>query len=71
MKGNRRIMHFDSGLLHSERAFSIIKMRVAIAIENFFNTRTVIGVHNIHLISQRKYSNSKFLKAIKLSFVNI
>lgn len=64
-------MHFDSGLLHSETAFSIIKMRVVIAIEIFFNSKTVIGVHNIHLISHRKYSNSKFLKAIKLSFVNV
>lgn len=65
------IMHLDNGLLHSETAFSIIKMWVILVIAIFFKTKTVIDVHNICLISHRKYSNSKFLKAIKLSFVNI
>lgn len=71
MKGNLNIMHLDNGLLNSETAFSIIKMWVILAIAIFFNIKTVIDVHNFQLISHRKYSNSKFLKAIKLSFVNI
>lgn len=71
MKGNLNIMHLDNGLLHSETAFSIIKMWVIFAIAIFFNIKTVIDVHNFQLINHRKYSNSKFLKAIKLSFVNI
>lgn len=70
MKGNLNIIYLDNGLLHSETPFSVIKMWVILVIEIFFNTKTMIDVHNIHLIIHRKYSNSKFLKAIKLSFVN-
>lgn len=65
------MMYLHNGLLHSETPFSVIKMWVILVIENFFTTKTMIDVHNIHLIIQRKYFKSKFLKTIKLSFVNI
>lgn len=65
------MMYLHNGLLHTETPFSVIKMWVIPVIGIFFYTKTMIDVHNIHLIIHRKYSNSKFLKAIKLSFINI
>lgn len=65
------MIYLDNGLLHNVTPFSIIKMWIILVIEIFFSTKTMIEVHNIHLIIHRKYTNSKFLKAIMLSFVNI